>query len=464
MYFILFNHLYMKEPNSTKQFAMTSFYQGNDKFPRKYSLASLRLWTYLAKQKDIITKVLAFHIDTPVDDIVKSISETDFDFLWLSSYMRTSAKVNEIIQKLQLSCGKKIIVWGPDVQNIDAHSHIIKIVGEGEIPLHTAISHLTGSKWKEEEIQDLEISDTIPLYWKEMFDSLSITPQDLWNKFAYYETNRWCLYSCGYCWHKTREGIYGFDNLLVKEEIVNIGKLGIEEVFIVDPILWWTKWRGKDVLRLFNTFAPRTQLTIYLRPEFVDDEYVELLKKTNLKELRVWIQTTNEKILHWIRSNNISQIKKSLTKLSDTNIPRRTELIAGLPWDTFDWLHDSLRFVIDELQPTYSYTYPLTVIEWTRLNSLVDKIDEPLRIKKNDKNKATSSSSYTEQDLNDMNKYATSLNSLYMHLNETKWTKLKMHELEDMLKNTPCFQDENFIKMAEASDYQRLKIFLSDNI
>ena len=39
-----------------------------------------------------------------------------------------------------------------------------------------------------------------------------------------------------------------------------------------------------------------------------------------------------------------------------------------------------------------------------------------------------------------------------------------MHELEDMLKNTPCFQDENFIKMAEASDYQRLKIFLSDNI
>lgn len=448
-----------------KNFIMTSFYHWEDVPARKYSLASLRLGSFLVKHTESITKVLTLCVDSPVDELIKEIKATKFDILWLSAYMWTSKKVSEIIEKLELNDDQKIIIGGPDINNIqEEKDSIIKISWEGEIPLQEVLTDIYwegiikkahGNKW---------IADTLPLYSQEMLQSLSIAPEDLWKKYAYYETNRGCLYSCGYCGRKTREKIYGFDNLLVKEEIMNIWKLGLEELFVVDPILGGTKERGKDVLRLFSKYAPNTKLIIYLRPEFIDDEYVDLLKKTSLKELRVGIQTINENVPNRIRSNNISQIKKNLLKFHDTQIPWRSELIAGLPRDTFEWLKKSMAFIINELQPTYAYTYPLSVIENTKIYDLVNKTDQELRIKKDEKNQATSSSSYTEQELKDMVRFSTSINALYMYFREKDWIRLSLDELESMIISNPCFQEKDFIDMAEKSDYQWIKRFLSQNI
>lgn len=95
---------------------------------------------------------------------------------------------------------------------------------------------------------------------------------------------------------------------------------------------------------MFNTYAPQSKLTIYLRPEFVDDEMVELLSKANLKEVRIEIQTINKKIPSWIRSNSIKSVVGQLPKLSKTNVPWKAEFIIGLPGDDMQGLTESLDF------------------------------------------------------------------------------------------------------------------------
>lgn len=67
-------------------------------------------------------------------------------------------------------------------------------------------------------------------------------------------------------------------------------------VFVVDANLGGTPKRAKKILRMFNTYAYQSKLTIYLRPEFVDDEMIILLEQANLKEVRIGIQTINKKI------------------------------------------------------------------------------------------------------------------------------------------------------------------------
>ena len=64
----------------------------------------------------------------------------------------------------------------------------------------------------------------------------------------------------------------------VKEEIRRIGMLGFKEVFVVDANLGGTKERAKRIMEYFNKYAPDSKLTIYLRPEFIDDECISILK------------------------------------------------------------------------------------------------------------------------------------------------------------------------------------------
>ena len=73
-------------------------------------------------------------------------------------------------------------------------------------------------------------------------------------------------------------------------------KEGIKRLFVVDPIIGGTKENGKKVLRMCNEQIPDTKLIAYLRPEMLDDEYVDILSKCNLEEMRFGIQTLNPQV------------------------------------------------------------------------------------------------------------------------------------------------------------------------
>lgn len=195
-----------------------------------------------------------------------------------------------------------------------------------------------------------------------------------------------------------------------------IGKLlRKNKIIIYDryPILGGTPKRGKEILSMFNKYAPNTKITSFLRPEYLDDEYLELLSRSSIEELRFGIQTINESVPNWIRANNISKILKILPLLTSTGIPWRAELIVGLPGDDIYGLKRSIEFVIKEVHPTYLHAYHLSVLKETEMYSLLNNPgDKWIKIYE-DTMRAKESYSYSEKELIWMVQYAVLITALY---------------------------------------------------
>ena len=233
--------------------------------------------------------------------------------------------------------------------------------------------------------------------------------------FAWYETTRGCAYACGYCGHKTRNNLGDVDLDIIQEEIKNIGKKGIKRLFIVDPIVGGKPAKGKEILKFCNSEIPDTQIIAYLRPEMLDNEFVEILKNCNLEEMRFGIQTLNPNVPAWVRSNSIKVITRELSKLKGKSVNWRAELIVGLPGDDMQGLRNSMRTVVNEFQPTVLAAYHLTAIKGTKLYSLVDgsNKDKSRWLKVNDDSQAIESYSYTEEEFWKMARYSNAITSLY---------------------------------------------------
>lgn len=422
-----------------------SFYHRLEEYDTKFSLASLRLGMKNVEDRDIKTKILPFRLEESEENIVKKLISEKSDIVALSSYIWTSKKVKKINSILyEKAPNTLVIIGGPDTKNINENKYpnnSIVVNGEGEKEFREICkiknenknynaNKIISLKEKTEPISE-EIEGVHPLFSKEM-DKI-IIQKDYPKKFTWYETTRGCPYKCGYCGHKTREGIGKFTDEVVKKEIQNIGKRGIEEIFIVDPILGGTPKRGKHIIQLFRQYAPETKLIFYLRPEYLDEEYIDIMSRTNIKELRIGIQSLNKKIPNWIRSNNIKKIYEILPELSKEKINWRAELITGLPGDNLGGVKKSIEEVVDKLKPKSIYSYHLTVIEGTKLNDIVNSDLIPhINVDENTK-KSISSSSYSAQDMENMLIFSTASTSLY-NLHSDSGIKISFKNIEDIIK------------------------------
>lgn len=241
-------------------------------------------------------------------------------------------------------------------------------------------------------------------------------PKELGRKFTWHDTAVGCRRNCGYCGHKTRTDVAVRPDDIVESEIRSIGEIGFEESFIIDPILGGALGRDKKILQLYKKYAPDTAIKAYYRAEFLDDETIDILSKSNIKEILVGIQSTNPNVPAWLRSNDLERVKKYLPQLSKRGIFSRMELIVGMPGDNYAGLRESMRFVIDEIHPMSVRAYHLTVIPGTPLHNIrdADITGGKLWIHADSvHSRATESNSYTHAELDIMLTYAIGMTSLY---------------------------------------------------
>lgn len=173
-----------------------------------------------------------------------------------------------------------------------------------------------------------------------------------------------------------------------------------------------------------------------MRPEFIDDEFVEILKQANLKEIRIGIQTTNSNIPSWVRNNSIEYIINELPKLSMNNIPWKAELITGLPGDNLLGLKNSIDFVEEVLNPTEFCCYPLTIIKSTKMYELVDNFENDFWLKIDENNMAYESNSYTHDELLEMQQYAIFRMNNYLDKNYKKEDKILKKKRNRIIKKS----------------------------
>lgn len=353
----------------------------------KYTIASLRIAASLLDMDNVSVEIIPIPINICDEHLlseIDKINNSDFEVIGMSAYVWTWEKIRKISLGLNRDKIKAVLVGGPEIQNSirsDWYGDELFSYGEGEMFTREICKLLIeganiqdihqmqriANAEKKDDIyiieKDGELYNSIPIYTFDNLKKLKI--EDFCTDYCFYETTRGCPYKCGYCGHKFRQIPVTFDKSILENEIRFFGEVGLKRIFIVDPILGGTPKRGKEILSMFNKYAPNTKITSFLRPEYLDDEYLELLSRSSIEELRFGIQTINESVPNWIRANNISKILKILPLLTSTGIPWRAELIVGLPGDDIYGLKRSIEFVIKEVHPTYLHAYHLSVLKET---------------------------------------------------------------------------------------------------
>ncbi len=419
---------------------LVSLYDRLEEYPNEYSLAAMRLAAHSIGLPGLNLKILPFRLGDPAESIAAELVRRDADVVGFSSYIWTAHKSKEVASVLAgISPATLTVIGGPNaaVQNpADWPTSTLFVVGEGEKPFRWVLeSRLKDPKFMGENASSLhptifshlkprsqvvrqfdkELAVGIPIYSEE-FMRVFEHPDQVKPQFTWHDTVVGCPYACGYCGHRTRPAVATRPDSTVQEEIKNIDRLGIKEVFIIDPILGGIPGRDRRVLEWYGKYAPNTKIRAYSRAEYLTDETIECLSTANISKLIIGLQSTNPNVPSWLRSNNLAKVKQYLPQLSRRGVPSMIELIVGMPGDDFAGLRESLRFVIDEIQPTTVRAYHLTIIPGTLLHGILDADQkgsgfwvhaDPVS------SRAISANSYSGPELNRMLVYAMAITSLY---------------------------------------------------
>lgn len=430
---------------------IVSFYDNKrwDQYPTIQSLHALRLGAYIRKHRPGYGVVLsAYEMGRSPEEIAEDILSTDPQVVALPGYMWTTAKTRAVAEHIECVSQDTIIACGgPEPTSfkfLPWSDQTLFVAGQGEEaflwicdqkekqvsfngqnlgscrhPVFSKVFDRMDIRNKQQgnrENKIIHLPEGVPLFSDELMECFIETPSE---SFTWYETTRGCIYNCSFCGHNTLPQFATFSDDLVIQELRNMSRAGIDHVFINDPILGGKQERGKRILRLFNQYAPEIAMQSYMRPEFLDDEFVDLIAGGNHKEVLIGIQTVNPNVPQHVRNNNLKNIRKYLPMLSEKSIPWRAELITGLPGDTINGLRESIRFVIDELRPTFLYSYHLTAIPDTKIDSMVDDYKSPHWLKVDPKSRRIiASSTANVESMATMLMYSTAACSLYMCLKQ----------------------------------------------
>lgn len=188
---------------------------------------------------------------------------------------------------------------------------------------------------------------------------------------AVIETNRGCPYNCAYCdWCYTVD-IRQFPMEKVKEEIVWCSKNKVEYIFCADSNFGILK-RDLDIAKFVvevkkergyphifnNCFAKNSNDTVFEISKLFYDNRLN-------KAATLAYQTVCDEALKNVNRKNFTMDAFSdlVTKYNEHNIPTYTEMILGLPGETYDSFCDGLCKLIEAGQQTaltvyYCQVYP----------------------------------------------------------------------------------------------------------
>lgn len=412
---------------------LVSLYHRYEQFPTKYSLAALRLTSYLLTVDGANPSIASYHLRDDPGETARNLLASDPDIVGLSAYLWTADQVREICTEIRKRDEYvTVVVGGPETLKLDYDEwpdDVLYTAAEGEEPMEwlvdlkrrrgyvdteeVGLHHMVFTPSRMGELTSTcenEIPVGEPLFSEEFCEVLG---DELDTDFVWFDTQIGCLFDCGFCGHKLRDDVAKRPNDVVKDEIRNIGRIGFDRVFVIDPILGAVPGRDVKVLEWFSEYAPDTSMKIYLRPELIHDNALDALEDVKVTEVITGLQTVNPDIPVWLRDNNVEKVKERIELLSKRSFPNRVELITGLPGDDFDGLRHSIQYVIDELRPSLLMAYRLTVITGTELEIRIHNPESDVHVETNEKMQAISSNSYSEAEMDRMLRYSTGITSLY---------------------------------------------------
>jgi radical SAM superfamily enzyme YgiQ (UPF0313 family) len=330
--------------------------------------------------------ILNFDISLPPDLMLKSIKEHNLDVVALSCYVWNIATVKYLAKRIKMINPQSLIILGgPEVSPrardvlVDIVEADVAVVGEGEQTFPDLIRAILDQTQRYESIKGIVFRTNGKIVENEMRESiypLDSLPNPYRNfpflkdeaKILPIETMRGCKYKCKFCYYQkgknntryfSREKVFEYLYYALKES-------QCQKIYLMDPTFGSDKERTIEICEYIamNNKKMKTFHT-EIRAEEVDPQLASELRKANITDVEVGLQSTNIAVLkNCGRPTNIDLVRKGIEYLSIEGIKTELQLILGLPGETKESFLRSLNEAA-ALDPASLFCFRLLVLPGT---------------------------------------------------------------------------------------------------
>lgn len=334
---------------------------------------------YLKKYSEEYTnknvQIYETNINNQILQIIKEIHEQEPTIVIFSTYIWNRDYVFKIIKELRKIMPEvKLGVGGPEATYM-GDDYLLKdeqvdflIKGEGERAF---------VKLLEEKIEDIK-----GIYEEQMPHNLDEIPfpysqEEIMkeSKILYYESSRGCPFSCSYCLSSIDKGVRYFSIDRVKSDLNIFLKSNIKLLKFVDRTFNINKERYLEIWKyLIENYREGITFHFEINANILDDESLELLKKVpkDYFQFEIGVQSINYDTMESInRRNLLDKLEKNVREISK-NIHLHLDLIAGLPYETYEIFKKSFNYVYD-LKPEMIQLGFLKILKGTNMEKTSEK-------------------------------------------------------------------------------------------
>ena len=314
---------------------------------------------YVEKNSDIKLDIYETNINNQLMNIIKDLFEKQPDIIIFSTYIWNKEYVFSITKELKkILPDVKIALGGPEVSyewdKIMAENQEIDYIftGEGEKVLLNFftkdISEVKGVVYREGE--RLKYNGIEPL-----IENLDIIPfpyddeelQDR-TKIFYYESSRGCPFNCSYCMSSIDKSVRYYSIDRTKEDLKRFIDSPIKLLKFVDRTFNLSKEKYMAIWRfLLENYREGITFHFEINANIFDDETLDFLETVpkGYFQFEIGVQTIDAQAMKSIgRINKLEKLEHNIRRIS-RNIHLHLDLIAGLPYETYDKFRESFDYV-----------------------------------------------------------------------------------------------------------------------
>ena len=350
------------------------------------NLAVRYLKKYVEANSDLKIEIYETNINNQVFNIIKDIYELNPDKIIFSTYIWNKEYIVEIVKELKkVLPNVEIILGGPEVsykwEKFMANMSEVDalLLGEGE---NVLLNFLTKEEDKVLGVVSRKNDEIVFNGIEPIIENLDIVPfpYEDWEledktKIFYYESSRGCPFSCSYCLSSIDKTVRYYSLDRVKKDLKRFLDSPIKLLKFVDRTFNLRKERYMEIWKfLLENYREGITFHFEINANIFDDETLDFLEKVpkGYFQFEIGVQSINPETMVAIKRNNIlDKLAHNVRRIS-RNIHLHLDLIAGLPYETYDIFKNSFNYVYN-LKPEMIQLGFLKLLKGTQMYDEVEK-------------------------------------------------------------------------------------------
>ena len=196
-------------------------------------------------------------------------------------------------------------------------------------------------------------------------------------KIFYYESSRGCPFNCSYCMSSIDKTVRYYSLDRVKEDLKIFLDSPIKLLKFVDRTFNLKKERYMEIWKfLLENYREGITFHFEINANIFDDETLDFLETVpkGYFQFEIGVQTINPDTMKSINRNNILDKLAHNVRRINKNIHLHLDLIAGLPYETYEIFKKSFEYVHD-LKPEMIQLGFLKLLRGTQMYNEAEKYE-----------------------------------------------------------------------------------------